>query len=151
MESARLKNLRDSIDTSSILFNLAIFIFSFHPTYTHTTYTAKRVGKRERERERQKKGRWKERENRESTQHSYIRVSSGAQTSTRFHPLKVWVLRVSAGSAPRLFFRFVVASVLRGSRSLLVYPRINRRVNEFLGRRCVCRKADKVYARLRAK
>lgn len=51
MESARLKNLRDSIDTSSILFNLAIFIFSFHPTYTHTTYTAKRVGKRARERE----------------------------------------------------------------------------------------------------
>lgn len=55
MESARLKNLRDSIDTSSILFNLAIFIFSFHPTYTHTTYTAKRVGKRERERERDKR------------------------------------------------------------------------------------------------
>lgn len=61
MESARLKNLRDSIDTSSILFNLAIFIFSFHPTYTHTTYTAKRVGKRARERERETKEREMER------------------------------------------------------------------------------------------
>lgn len=106
----------------------------FVPPYVYThTYTAKRVGKRERETKETEIERARERRTgRVHTTRTYAFRVERKQVHV-FIPLRFGppcVGRLRASSFP--LRRRDATRFPRGSRSLLVYLRINRRVNEFL-------------------